>query len=120
MITADEAQQFNLVNRVVAHEQLWAEAMAVAERIASGPLISYRYMKANINVSSTVDFRTMLDREAETHVRCGQTEDYQEGCGPLSRNDSQFFGDAINISMFGDDAGRWRCDMEVAREREDR
>ena len=25
------------------------------------------------------DFRTMLDREAETHNRCGQTEDHQEG-----------------------------------------
>jgi hypothetical protein len=27
-------------------------------------------MKANINASATTDFRTMLDREAETHLRC--------------------------------------------------
>jgi 2-(1,2-epoxy-1,2-dihydrophenyl)acetyl-CoA isomerase len=53
--------------------------MAVAERIAAGPLVSYRYMKANINMSTTVDFRTMLDREAETHSRCGATEDHKEG-----------------------------------------
>jgi 2-(1,2-epoxy-1,2-dihydrophenyl)acetyl-CoA isomerase len=36
-------------------------------------------MKANINMSTTVDFRTMLDREAETHLRCGATEDHKEG-----------------------------------------
>ena len=79
MITATEAQQLNLVNRVFPHEKLWDEAMAIAERIASGPLMSYRYMKANINASGTVDFRTMLNREAETHVRCGETEDHKEG-----------------------------------------
>jgi len=67
------------VNRVVPHDKLWEEAMTVAERIAAGPLVSYRYMKANINLAATVDFRTLLDREAETHLRCGQTEDHQEG-----------------------------------------
>jgi 2-(1,2-epoxy-1,2-dihydrophenyl)acetyl-CoA isomerase len=36
-------------------------------------------MKANVNASGGVDFRTMLDREAETHLRCGQTEDHKEG-----------------------------------------
>ena len=79
MITATEAHSIGLVNRVIPHENLWEEAMAIAERIAAGPLVSYRYMKANINASTTVDFRTMLDREAETHLRCGQTADHQEG-----------------------------------------
>ena len=79
MISAEEAHKIGLVNRVVPHDKLWEEAMAVAERIASGPLVSYRYMKANINASTEVDFRTMLDREAETHLRCGQTADHQEG-----------------------------------------
>ena len=36
-------------------------------------------MKANVNLAMTADFRTLLDREAETHLRCGQTEDHQEG-----------------------------------------
>jgi 2-(1,2-epoxy-1,2-dihydrophenyl)acetyl-CoA isomerase len=79
MISAEEAYRINLVNRVAPHDKLWEEAMALAERIASGPLVSYRYMKANINMSVTVDFRAMLDREAETHNWCGQTEDHKEG-----------------------------------------
>lgn len=93
MISAAEAQQVGLVNRVVPHEKLWEEAISVAERIAAGPLVSYRYMKANVNMATTVDFRTMLDREAETHLRCGQTEDHQEGVRAfLEKRSPQFRG----------------------------
>ena len=74
-----EAQRLGLVNRVVAHDQLEQQTQELANRIAHGPLTSYRYMKANVNFASSTDFRTMLDREAETHQRCGQTEDHKEG-----------------------------------------
>lgn len=76
---ADEAERLGLLNRCIPQDQLMDEVMAIAERIASGPLVSYRYMKENINLSTTCDFRTMLDREAETHLRCGETEDHKEG-----------------------------------------
>ena len=36
-------------------------------------------MKENVDLSTTSDFRAMLDREAVTHLRCGQTEDHREG-----------------------------------------
>jgi 2-(1,2-epoxy-1,2-dihydrophenyl)acetyl-CoA isomerase len=36
-------------------------------------------MKENINLSANSDFKTILDREALTHLRCGQTEDHKEG-----------------------------------------
>ena len=78
-IDASEALRLGLVNKVTPHEQLQAVTGEWAQRIANGPLISYRYMKANINQAATVDFRTMLDREAETHQRCGETEDHREG-----------------------------------------
>ncbi|MGE0681237.1 MAG: enoyl-CoA hydratase-related protein, partial [Candidatus Binatia bacterium] len=88
-----EAYRINLVNRVVPLEMLWEEALVIADRIATGPLVSYRYMKANINLSTTVDFRTMLDREAETHNRCGQTEDHQEGVRAfVEKRTPQFHG----------------------------
>ena len=51
----------------------------VAEKIANGPLMSFRWMKENINQSSHVDFKTMLDREAVSHLRCGETDDHKEG-----------------------------------------
>lgn len=79
IIDAAEAQRIGLVNRVVAPDELVPIVNEIAQRIAHGPLTSYRYMKANVNHSTTVDFRTMLDREAETHLRCGMTADHKEG-----------------------------------------
>lgn len=79
IIDAAEAHRLGLVNRVVAADQLAAQVSEIATRIAHGPLVSYRYMKANVNQAMTSDFRTLLDREAETHLRCGQTEDHKEG-----------------------------------------
>jgi 2-(1,2-epoxy-1,2-dihydrophenyl)acetyl-CoA isomerase len=79
IIDAGEAHRIGLVNRVVAHDALQAEVSSIAARIAAGPLTSYRYMKANVNLAATTDFRASMDREAETHLRCAQTEDHKEG-----------------------------------------
>ncbi|HEY6273053.1 MAG TPA: enoyl-CoA hydratase-related protein, partial [Terriglobales bacterium] len=78
-IDAAEAHRLGLVNRVVPDDQLEKASLAIASQIAHGPLTSYRYMKANINLATNTDFRTLLDREAETHLRCGQTQDHKEG-----------------------------------------
>lgn len=79
ILDAAEAHRLGLVNRVVVADQLAAQVGEIATRIAHGPQVSYRYMKANVNLAMTTDFRTLLDREAETHLRCGQTEDHKEG-----------------------------------------
>lgn len=79
ILEATEAHRLGLVNRVVTHESLAGQVNEIASRIAHGPLTSYRYMKANVNQAMTADFRALLDREAETHLRCGQTEDHKEG-----------------------------------------
>jgi 2-(1,2-epoxy-1,2-dihydrophenyl)acetyl-CoA isomerase len=92
-IDAGEAHRLGLVNRVVPHDRLMTESNLIAERIAHGPLMSYRYMKANVNLATHADFRTVLDREAETHLRCGQTEDHQEGVHAfLEKRTPQFKG----------------------------
>jgi 2-(1,2-epoxy-1,2-dihydrophenyl)acetyl-CoA isomerase len=79
IIDATEAQRLGLVNRIVAPDDLSTQVHEIAARIAHGPLTSFRYMKANVNLATTADFRTVLDREAETHLRCGMTEDHKEG-----------------------------------------
>src|SRR5579871_6307524 len=93
VIDAAEAHRLGLVNRVAAADQFEAEASAWASRIASGPLTSFRYMKANINLATYTDFRTLLDREAETHLRCGQTADHKEGVRAfLEKREPKFTG----------------------------
>ncbi len=79
MIDAAEALRIGIVNRVAEPDALMTTAGEIASRIAHGPLTSYRYMKANVNLAATTDFRTLLDREAETHLRCGMTDDHREG-----------------------------------------
>ena len=76
---ADEALNIGLVNRVLPAENFHDQVQELAERIAHGPLVSFRWMKENVNLSSMVDFKTMLEREAVTHLRCGQTSDHKEG-----------------------------------------
>jgi 2-(1,2-epoxy-1,2-dihydrophenyl)acetyl-CoA isomerase len=93
MIDASEAHRLGLVNRVVPHDQFESEVRQWAARIAAGPLTSFRYMKANINLASHTDFRTLLDREAETHLLCGQTDDHKEGVRAfLEKRAPQFTG----------------------------
>jgi 2-(1,2-epoxy-1,2-dihydrophenyl)acetyl-CoA isomerase len=79
VLTAAEALALGLVSRVVPHEQLTSSARELAARIARGPQVSYRYMKENVHLASTQDYQTLLDREAWTQLRCGETEDHREG-----------------------------------------
>ena len=79
ILTAPEALDVGLVNRVIEHEQLDSEVGQLAARIATGAQVSYRYMKENVNLAVDSDFRAILDREAFTHIRCQETADHREG-----------------------------------------
>ena len=89
---AAEAARLGLVNRVVAHDVLDAETAALAGRLAQGPLTSYRYMKENVNLACYADLRTVLDREAETNHRCGDTPDHREGVRAFLEKRTPTFG----------------------------
>ena len=93
LVSAEEAAGLGLVNRVFPHDTFLDEVRKIAARIAHGPLVSYRYMKENVNLSLTADFRTVLDREAVTHLRCGQTADHREGVAAfLEKREPRFQG----------------------------
>jgi 2-(1,2-epoxy-1,2-dihydrophenyl)acetyl-CoA isomerase len=77
-IPAREAERLGLVNRVVPDEKLAAETRELAERLAHGPGIAYRYMKENINRSVNGDLRTVLDLESTHHRHTGTTRDHLE------------------------------------------
>ncbi len=93
VIGPDEAERIGLVNGVFPETELTAEVKKIATRIAHGPMVSYRYMKENVNRSTTADFSTMLDTESMTHLRCGQTEDHREGVASfVEKRDPEFRG----------------------------
>jgi 2-(1,2-epoxy-1,2-dihydrophenyl)acetyl-CoA isomerase len=79
-LSAEDAHRLGLVNRVVPKEKLRDEARTIAQRLAAGPPIAYRYMKRNLNLAERgVDPRTALDFEAEAMMRTGRTEDFLNG-----------------------------------------
>ena len=93
LLPADEALRLGLANRIFPAESFDAEVRALARRIAHGPLVSYRYMKQNVNLALNGDQRGMLEREAVTHLRCGQTEDHREGVAAfLAKREPRFKG----------------------------
>ena len=79
VLTAGQALELGLVNRVLPHAELLTSVREIAKRIANGPQVSYRYMKENVQLAATQDYQTLLDREAWTQLRCGDTEDHREG-----------------------------------------
>lgn len=79
ILTAQQALELGLVNRVVPHAELMSAVMELATRIARGPRVAYRYLKENVRLASMQDYQSMLDREAITQLRTGETEDHREG-----------------------------------------
>ena len=78
-IDMSTALRLGLVNFVVPAEQLEAETVKLAQRLAKGPRVAYRYMKENINrAASGADVDDCLDLEATHHVHTGFTEDHRE------------------------------------------
>lgn len=79
LLSAERAALLGLVNRVLPEATFMGEVMDIARRIAHGPLVSFRYMKQNVNMALSSDFATSLQREAVSHLRCSQTQDHREG-----------------------------------------
>ncbi len=77
-ISAEEALRLGLTNWVCEPEQLAEKTREIAQRLAKGPTVAYRYMKENLNRALNGEVDECLDLEATHHVHCGQTEDHRE------------------------------------------
>ncbi|MDH3379863.1 MAG: enoyl-CoA hydratase [Gammaproteobacteria bacterium] len=76
---ANTALNMGLVNRVVAADQLEAETIALAERLASGPSTAYSKAKILVNASLHNDLDTQLDFEQMHFLECTASDDFVEG-----------------------------------------
>ena len=77
---AEEALAKGLVNRVVADDQVTAEAMATAARIAAGaPLVNRWHKKFANRIAEGLSARPLSEAEAAENFACFDTEDFQIG-----------------------------------------
>jgi len=77
-VSAEEALRLGLANWVCEADELTSKTKEIADRLAKGPTVAYRYMKENFaRAISSGDVDDCLDLEATHHVHCGQTEDHR-------------------------------------------
>lgn len=80
MISAREAYELGIVNRVVPHEELMPETMKLARRIAEGPPIAMGLAKRAVYQGlESSDLPAHLDFELSMNSLCFFTDDFKEG-----------------------------------------
>ncbi|MDR3539339.1 MAG: enoyl-CoA hydratase [Acetobacteraceae bacterium] len=78
VLDAPRIASLGLASRVVPDEQLAAETMALASRLAAGPRLAWRAIKRNMKIAEEGTLSDVLDSEALGMLRCRQTEDHAE------------------------------------------
>jgi 2-(1,2-epoxy-1,2-dihydrophenyl)acetyl-CoA isomerase len=78
VLDADRIQALGLATRRVADADLTAATMALAQQLADGPSVAYRYIKRNLNVAERGVLSDTLDQEATGMLRTRMTEDHAE------------------------------------------
>lgn len=93
-LTAEEARAAGIVNKVVPAEDLDAEALALAKRIASGPTQAQGAVRALIDGALDRPFAAHLEAERASFIRMTGTRDFREGVSAfLEKRQPQFRGE---------------------------
>tara|TARA_A100001391_G_scaffold69_3_gene139 strand:+ start:900 stop:1715 length:816 start_codon:yes stop_codon:yes gene_type:complete len=78
-LSAEQAEAWGLIWRVVDDEALRDEAAALAAHLATQPTRGLALIKQALNESGTNDLDTQLDLERDLQRQAGRTADYREG-----------------------------------------
>jgi 2-(1,2-epoxy-1,2-dihydrophenyl)acetyl-CoA isomerase len=93
-ISAAQALEWGLVNRVVADAELRSTVGELGARLAAGPPGSYAAIKQSINARVYAEFDQALDLEAELQQQRAESRDFGEGVMAfLEKRTPQFTGD---------------------------
>ncbi|HEX6059292.1 MAG TPA: enoyl-CoA hydratase-related protein [Gemmatimonadaceae bacterium] len=78
-VTADQAQAWGMIHRVVPQTTLHDVAWAVAHELAGQPTRAFGLIKRALNATWTNDLEAQLALEADLQSEAGRTHDYLEG-----------------------------------------
>lgn len=94
VISAQEAKEIGLVNKVFPHEKLWEETMKTAQILASKGKVSMKAVKDCIGRGSDVDLRDGCYIEADNFGLCMSSPDGKEGMSAfLEKRKPEFKGE---------------------------
>jgi 2-(1,2-epoxy-1,2-dihydrophenyl)acetyl-CoA isomerase len=92
-VTAAQALDWGLINRVVPDGKLMEEARSLASRLAAGPTLSYANSKRALNNSVLKIMNEQLELEADIQSEMAQTKDFLEGVQAfVEKRDARFKG----------------------------
>ena len=90
-LTAQQALEWGLVNRVCPAGELMGAVMATADRIAGNAPLSTRQIKQAVSVGSQMDLSSALMFEIEAYNRLVPTEDRREGVAAFNEKRKPVF-----------------------------
>ncbi len=94
VIDAAEALRIGLVQRVVPHERLMDETLALARRLAAAPRTSVREIKRSLSASPGRTLDESLAAEEAAQARCWASPDVREGMAAFAEKRAARFGAA--------------------------
>ena len=93
MLDAAASLELGIVNRVVPHDELEAEAIGFASKLAAGPTLTFARMKQNLNLAEHTDLKTLMDYEALNMRLSGMSNDSREAVRAfIEKRDAKFTG----------------------------
>ena len=96
MISAQEAKEIGLVNKVFPPDKLWEETMKTAHLVASKGRISLRAIKQCIDRGLETDLRSGCHMEVDAFGLTVSSPDAKEGMSAfLEKRQAEFKGDLI-------------------------
>ncbi|MFH9178236.1 2-cyclohexenylcarbonyl CoA isomerase [Streptomyces albogriseolus] len=75
-VSAQEAYELGIANRVVPAGELRAEAEKVARALAQGPTVAYAALKESVAYGMSHSLEETLEKEDELQTRAGSSEDH--------------------------------------------
>jgi 2-(1,2-epoxy-1,2-dihydrophenyl)acetyl-CoA isomerase len=78
-LTAQEAMDLGIVNKMVPMAELMKEALLLANKLASGPSKAFGLTKRAVNRAIFPDLEELLEYEASLQEIAGRSDDFQEG-----------------------------------------
>ena len=78
-LSAEQAEQWGLIYRVVDDAELRDQALKLARHLASQPTYGLALIKRSLNASLNNSFDEQLDLERDLQRLAGRSEDYREG-----------------------------------------